>query len=1312
MHRHQMKKIYGSLTFYDLQFDKDGWVKPWWQIVGLEWSPIFPSPILSLNLGFLDPDDAIQEMLLSFWEWEVLTFDIAPVTLRIPVWGSERIDYELIPQIVFYNKEKSYIRVFTINFMYLIKEFYSNNFDPMLRDMIINYLNIPPNYPLQMDGTLWFIDWDVKVEDPKNATLKMFANSNTGVIPGYHTLDRRDPSISATTELSTKINGRKFIYYADFPVAYDDVVPFFSSTLSFQGSFEMLIKGSIDLGIIEFRPSLKFKANADKHTISLPGIQNPNDPTINKPYYNDILGTVTMINSPVIESKYKINACPLHKKNCPNSHSYKLNTLPSEWLTNNNFSINPEPENMQMGLEFIIRKRNILFPHPIFNTSDYPFFILKKTTSSSGYTYYHFETEMVSPDLLHNLVIHAEGATISDLKIKVRASFDYLDNPIIQPYIFERAYSAIILPPYKDNNNTWEMNHKVITTTQTLSNISSNTKYFVSNGATLTVSNVTFNSNTGNYGFSVNNGKIVFNNCTFLTNVDFIEANGLQSEIIFQNCSNPYNNIKKINIVEGGKLHFMGNNTINIVNGELTFSGNGSNIIKNANSKINLYSSVLKVLNGSQILINNDFLHNLTFMIAKGLGTEIVFDNLHNLGTSKNIQLLDGAKLYINGTKVKIVDGALDMSGQGTKIVLNNNSEIFLSGTNMNVSDSATIDIAKNSSLIVNYDSVLSLDNYSVINVAQSEILMSVGNLHLNNNSKVYFQDSFFQTANRSRIVGHIEGLWIDLGPEITPDTGDDTSLLLNVGSNYFDAKIKGDRIEFRNSRVRMEHNTVIISGSEERWDGLYFYDCPRIGDEPDYNILRGEVSGIRYIYLNNSFLDLNRVDITDIRQIYAHNSSTLFMHGSSYHENTLGIHVTDMSFLNIWDSDIYKNEYGVFLENSPYAENSIRQSRIHTNDDVGILVINSYLFTAGNEIHNNLKGYVAFSSNPLTVRDGTISNNTFVETAFRRENYPYFYINTETNKRPEIGNNESNASFLMMALGNSNRIVNTNQAVVDTTDVTRFYPSISVYQFNNPMPSPAKELYELSIDNIASGDFQQAMENMFEIIDLYPETDYAIDAVRMLPNLQVTIGTEVDELLDYLDNIESTNLISSISEIKAVTNMYNMRFSQAIEGFDLIIEQLEDTIESLFAELNREYMIWKQAQEAGSRVAAVANEHYNKERYRILSKILNFNIDEENLDEKLPVIESLAAHNYPNPFNPETTIRFSVPTSGNVKIDIYNIRGQRVTTLLNETLNYGHHSAVWNGTDSNGRSVGSGVYFYRIHAGGENVTNRMLLMK
>jgi len=50
------------------QFDKEGWVKPWWQVVGYVWSPIFPSPILSLDLGFVDPDNAIQEMMLNFWE--------------------------------------------------------------------------------------------------------------------------------------------------------------------------------------------------------------------------------------------------------------------------------------------------------------------------------------------------------------------------------------------------------------------------------------------------------------------------------------------------------------------------------------------------------------------------------------------------------------------------------------------------------------------------------------------------------------------------------------------------------------------------------------------------------------------------------------------------------------------------------------------------------------------------------------------------------------------------------------------------------------------------------------------------------------------------------------------------------------------------------------------------------------------------------------------------------------------------------------------------------------------------------------------
>jgi len=85
---------------------------------------------------------------------------------------------------------------------------------------------------------------------------------------------------------------------------------------------------------------------------------------------------------------------------------------------------------------------------------------------------------------------------------------------------------------------------------------------------------------------------------------------------------------------------------------------------------------------------------------------------------------------------------------------------------------------------------------------------------------------------------------------------------------------------------------------------------------------------------------------------------------------------------------------------------------------------------------------------------------------------------------------------------------------------------------------------------------------------------------------------------------------------------------------------------------------------------------------------------------------------NYPNPFNPSTTIRYSIPQSGKVCLDIFNLKGQKVQTLINGIQDSGVHSVVWNGTDAKGRSVGSGVYFYRLTGPGINLSKRMLLMK
>jgi hypothetical protein len=85
---------------------------------------------------------------------------------------------------------------------------------------------------------------------------------------------------------------------------------------------------------------------------------------------------------------------------------------------------------------------------------------------------------------------------------------------------------------------------------------------------------------------------------------------------------------------------------------------------------------------------------------------------------------------------------------------------------------------------------------------------------------------------------------------------------------------------------------------------------------------------------------------------------------------------------------------------------------------------------------------------------------------------------------------------------------------------------------------------------------------------------------------------------------------------------------------------------------------------------------------------------------------------NFPNPFNPHTTISYMVPASGPVLINIYDARGRFVRTLVDESKTKGRHEARWNGLDRNGSMVASGVYFVRLAADGRVETRKMLLLK
>jgi len=101
---------------------------------------------------------------------------------------------------------------------------------------------------------------------------------------------------------------------------------------------------------------------------------------------------------------------------------------------------------------------------------------------------------------------------------------------------------------------------------------------------------------------------------------------------------------------------------------------------------------------------------------------------------------------------------------------------------------------------------------------------------------------------------------------------------------------------------------------------------------------------------------------------------------------------------------------------------------------------------------------------------------------------------------------------------------------------------------------------------------------------------------------------------------------------------------------------------------------------------------------------------------ELLPTVTELTG-NYPNPFNPSTNIKFSLKADSKVQLHIYNIKGQKVKTLINEDMEAGYHTVVWNGRDDNGKSVSSGVYFSNFGAagqGGNDYTSvkKMILLK
>jgi len=98
--------------------------------------------------------------------------------------------------------------------------------------------------------------------------------------------------------------------------------------------------------------------------------------------------------------------------------------------------------------------------------------------------------------------------------------------------------------------------------------------------------------------------------------------------------------------------------------------------------------------------------------------------------------------------------------------------------------------------------------------------------------------------------------------------------------------------------------------------------------------------------------------------------------------------------------------------------------------------------------------------------------------------------------------------------------------------------------------------------------------------------------------------------------------------------------------------------------------------------------------------------------DEEITADKYVLHNNYPNPFNPETNISFTIPESGFTELSIYNIQGQKIVDLISSELSAGNYRFSWNGRNSGGAQMSSGIYIYRLSSGNVSIAKEMILMK
>ena len=508
--------------------------------------------------------------------------------------------------------------------------------------------------------------------------------------------------------------------------------------------------------------------------------------------------------------------------------------------------------------------------------------------------------------------------------------------------------------------------------------------------------------------------------------------------------------------------------------------------------------------------------------------------------------------------------------------------------------------------------------------------------------------------------------------------------------------------------------------------------------------LAKGDVSGSRDIESND--FNNNKTGIF-LHHIGSQLPNTLFYvdHNTIVGDEGDGIYLNHCGReLKIGDNTITNNKYGIRLEYSDGCE------LLGSDSD-------DYL------IEENYVG-VCFYQSTVDMKDLTINNNEDYGLVFLSDSHPTILSNRIINNgtyelycnygHPVMadGHNDivhTSAGYLGYLYRDNVRSINCcyNWWGSYPPDPERFYPYGDAYfkydpwdeSSNHPLPgtgtgedSDARIAYKNALEAEGNEDYSSAAVMYSNIIDTYPLSEEALLSLRRLFICEKNAYGNMYYLKLFYEELANScpedTVFCLLSRNLAIDcDKENELYEDVLLQYSDILESPIDEADSIFTQINIMSTLLE-IEGFGRNTICLENLPENIRRlnpadvqdFQIKSQNLLDNLlgelepepEEEPISNNTPELIKLHK-NFPNPFNPTTVISFSIPEESKVDLSIYNIKGQKVKSLVKESFESGNHSVIWDGNDDTDKSVSSGVYFYKLKVNGKSESvKKCLLLK